>query len=272
MLPPLADEVQADLDLALRLATAASRLAMRRFEQGRLFVTAKDDGSPVSDADMAVERRIRSMLETERPGDAMIGEEFGESGSSRRRWIVDPIDGTANYVSADPNWAVLIALEIDGDPVVGVADAPALGRRWWSGRGLGAWSDSQRLQARPVPFHESRLSARGHRDLERLPQHHPLRRTLGKLPAATRELFWAELSVVQDDCDVDIDICLAAQPWDLAARKAIVVEAGGRFSDAAGSSRIDSGTSLTAHPAVHEQILDSLRRRERGRSDIRALG
>ena len=96
MLSPLPGEIEADLDLALRIGAAAAQVALRRFEQGDLVISTKTDGSPVSDADVAAERCIRSMLEAARLGDAVIGEELGEQGTGPRRWIVDPIDGTAN--------------------------------------------------------------------------------------------------------------------------------------------------------------------------------
>jgi len=139
----------ADLALALRLADVADAISLPRFRADDLQVTEKPDLTPVSDADLAVERAIRSMLAGERPGDAIVGEEFGDadqtststgSASGGRRWVLDPIDGTKNFVRGVPVWATLIALFDGEDAVVGVVSAPALNRRWSAARGLGAFS------------------------------------------------------------------------------------------------------------------------------------
>ena len=128
----------ADLDLALRLADAADSIALSRFRARDLVVETKPDSTPVTEADRAVETELRTILAVERRRDAVLGEEEGQSGSSARRWIVDPIDGTRNYLRGVPVWATLIALEDHGRIVVGVVSAPALHRRWWAERGEGA--------------------------------------------------------------------------------------------------------------------------------------
>src|SRR3954462_8445468 len=130
----------ADLALALDLAAAADQLHMRRCVAVDLDVRSKPDLSPVSDADTAVESMLRERLASVRPQDAVLGEEDGVTGEAARRWIGDPIDGTKNFVRGAPVWATLLALEVDGQVVVGVASAPALGRRWWAARGRGAWA------------------------------------------------------------------------------------------------------------------------------------
>src|SRR6476646_10460542 len=124
-----------DLDLAHSLADIADRISLSRFRARDLQVDTKPDLTPVSDADRAVEQALRGELAATRPGDAVCGEEFGLSGDSPRQWVIDPIDGTKNYVRGVPVWATLIALLDDGDPVVGMVSAPALGRRWWAARG-----------------------------------------------------------------------------------------------------------------------------------------
>jgi histidinol-phosphatase len=128
----------ADLELAMRMADAADAISLERFRAQDLKVETKPDASPVTDADRAVELELKRMLAAERPDDAIIGEEFGNSGSSNRTWIIDPIDGTANFMRGVPVWGALIALAIDGKPTVGVVSAPALGRRWWAAPGVGA--------------------------------------------------------------------------------------------------------------------------------------
>ncbi len=132
------NDYQADLDLALRLADLADSIALPRFRAQDLVVETKADASPVTDADRAVESALKAMLAQERPDDALIGEEFGSTGGGKRTWIIDPIDGTANFMRGVPVWAALIALAIDGKPVVSVVSAPALGRRWWAAPGAGA--------------------------------------------------------------------------------------------------------------------------------------
>ena len=128
-----------DLALAHEIADAADAITRSRFEAADLVVEAKPDLTPVTDADRAVEDAVRRMLAERRPDDAVVGEERGESGSGARRWIVDPIDGTKNFVRGTPSWATLLALEVDRVVVVGLVSAPALSRRWWAARGDGAW-------------------------------------------------------------------------------------------------------------------------------------
>lgn len=135
-----------DLALARSLAAMADLVSMRRYEAQDFTVTTKPDRTPVTEADREVERAIREGLAAARPDDAILGEEFGASGHQNsehrphRQWIIDPIDGTANFLRGVPIWGTLIALAIDGDPVVGVVSAPALGQRWWAGAGLGAYT------------------------------------------------------------------------------------------------------------------------------------
>ena len=134
-----ASPLAADLDLALRLADTADRISLGRFRDRELHVETKPDRSPVTEADLAVERALRETLAVERPQDGILGEEYGTEGDAARQWIIDPIDGTANYLRGVPVWGTLIALAVDGVPSVGVVSSPALGRRWWAATGGGAW-------------------------------------------------------------------------------------------------------------------------------------
>src|SRR5690349_22897982 len=143
-----------DLSLAHLLADTADSISMNRFRALDLRVEAKPDLSPVSDADTAVEQAIRATLARARPRDGVLGEEFGSTeaaaGPGNRRWVVDPIDGTKNFVRGVPIWATLIAL-LEGDQVmVGMVSAPALGRRWWAARGHGAFAGRHRAAATPI--------------------------------------------------------------------------------------------------------------------------
>ncbi len=139
-----------DLDLALELADAADAITLAHFRSADLVVETKPDLTPVSEADRAVEAMLCARLAIARPGDAVLGEEGGASGAGRRRWIIDPIDGTKSFVRGVPVWATLLALEVDGEVVLGVASAPALGRRWWGSRGAGAFADGTPIRVSEV--------------------------------------------------------------------------------------------------------------------------
>ena len=139
---PFDGDLSAELSLALRLADAADAVSMARFDAADLDIRVKPDATYVTEADLATERAIRDVLEAERPDDGIFGEEFGSSGNAAREWIIDPIDGTANYLKGIPMWATLVALAIDGVPRVGVVSQPAIGRRWWGATGLGAWTST----------------------------------------------------------------------------------------------------------------------------------
>ena len=139
-----------DLALALQLADTADALTLARFRALDLQVDAKPDLTPVSDADLAVETSLRALLATARPDDAVLGEEHGVTGTGPRQWVIDPIDGTKNFVRGVPVWATLIALRVDGRVEVGVVSAPALGRRWWASRGQGAFADGQAIHVSKV--------------------------------------------------------------------------------------------------------------------------
>ena len=143
--------VGSDLDLALELAACADAITLARFGALDLRVAHKPDLTPVTDADEAVEAALREVLARERPGDDVFGEEQGGTvRMSGRQWVIDPIDGTKNFVRGVPVWASLIALLQDGVPVVGMVSAPALNRRWWAGRGLGAHTSFADGTPRPI--------------------------------------------------------------------------------------------------------------------------
>ena len=142
-----------DLAFALGLADLADATSLRRFRATDLHVETKPDLTPVTEADRAVEEALRDRIGAKRAGESVLGEEFGGDSldeDSSARWIVDPIDGTKNYVRGIPVWATLIALERDGALAVGVASAPALGHRWWGCRGLGAFADGERIRVSEV--------------------------------------------------------------------------------------------------------------------------
>ena len=235
-----------DLELALRLADAADAISMPRFRSG-LAVETKPDLTPVTEADRAVEAELRRLLAGARPDDAVLGEEEGESGSGRRRWIVDPVDGTRNYTRGIPVWATLVALEERGVVRVGVVSAPALGRRWWAERGGGAFASGERMRVSDVARIEDAVLCFTLED---------------PVPEIARRAwhargfgdFWAHMLVAEGAVDAAVD-AVGVSEWDLAAAQVIVEEAGGRFTDLAGEPRIDGGTAVSSNGLLHDELL-----------------
>jgi histidinol-phosphatase len=256
-----------DLALALAMADAADAIGLPRFGATDLQVTAKPDLTPVSDADLAVERAIRSMLATARPGDAIVGEEFGESAAvpvTGRRWVVDPIDGTKNFVRGVPVWATLIALFDGDDAVVGVVSAPALARRWWAASGSGAFASFAGAPPRPcrvsgvADLADASLS---YYDLSewRLAGMPDGFATLADSCWRTRAYgdFYSYMLVAEGAVDI------AAEPelslWDVAALIPIVIEAGGRFTAIDGQPSGGSASSaLATNGQLHPQVVTVL--------------
>ena len=237
----------ADLELALRLADQADAITLPRFRALDLVVQTKPDRSPVTEADLAVEAELRAVLGSERPDDAVLGEEEGERGSGPRRWIVDPIDGTRNYLRGIPVWATLVALEEGGVVTTGVVSAPALGRRWWAGRGAGAFADGEPIRVSDVLRVEDAAVSFGlDRPLPPLADRAWHVRGFGD--------FWAHMLVAEGALDGAID-AVGVSLWDLAAVQVIVEEAGGRFSDFAGASRADGGSAVSSNGLLHEELL-----------------
>ena len=211
--------VSADLELALRLADAADEISMARFRARDLAVETKPDRTPVTEADRAVERQLRTMLAVERRRDAILGEEEGLVGSGPRRWIIDPIDGTRNYSRGVPVWATLIALEMDGRVMLGVVSAPALHRRWWAERGGGAHAGGDRVHVSAVRRAEDAVLS------------FALEQSLPSLAARAWHArgygdFWSHMLVAEGAVDGAID-AIGVSVWDLAAVQVIVEEAGG---------------------------------------------
>ncbi len=253
----------ADLALAHELADAADLRTLARFRAQDLRVTSKPDLTPVSDADTDVEAEVRRTLAARRPGDAVVGEEQGLTGDGPRQWVVDPVDGTKNFVRGVPVWATLIALRIEGSVDIGVVSAPALGRRWWAARGSGAWagaslSDAARLRVSAVTdladAHLSYSSLIGWEEQGRLPGLLDLSRRVWRTRAFGD--FWSHVLVAEGAVDI------ACEPevslWDLAALQPVVEEAGGRFSDLAGVATPDGGSVVCTNGPLHEQVLAAL--------------
>jgi histidinol-phosphatase len=253
-----ADDLDSDLALALDLVDAADALTTARFRAHDLHVETKPDLTPVSEADRAVEEAIRARLARDRPGDAILGEEFGTTGDGRRRWIVDPIDGTKSYVRGVPVWATLLALEVDGELVVGAVSAPALGRRWWAAKGAGAFADGDPIRVSEVrALGDAQLCFANFRDWEP--------RGLGDqmLSLASQVWravgfgdFWGHMLVAEGAAEVMIEPELAL--WDVAALRPIIEEAGGRCTDLAGAPATGPGGCVTTNTLLHDAVLDAL--------------
>jgi len=247
--------VGADLDLALRLADAADEIALSRFRARDLVVETKPDRTPVTEADRAVETELRTILGLERRRDAVLGEEEGQTGSSARRWIVDPIDGTRNYSRGVPVWATLIALEDHGQVTVGVVSAPALHRRWWAERGAGAHANDDVVRVSRVARPEDAvLTFALEQSLPRLAGRAWHARGYGD--------FCSHMLVAEGAVDGAID-AIGVSVWDLAAVQVIVEEAGGTFTDFAGEHRIDGQSAISSNGLLHADLLEAVRELER---------
>jgi histidinol-phosphatase len=247
--------VSRDLDFALELADVADSISAPRFRARDLAVETKPDLSPVTDADRAVERALREQVEAARPGEPVFGEEEGGVGSGPVRWIVDPIDGTKNFSRGIPIWATLIALERDGDVQLGVASAPGLGRRWWAERGAGAFADGERIHVSGVRRMEDAVFSFTREALfvERGAAIDLVRRAWH---ARTFSDCWQHLLVAEGSVDAAIDPVM--NPWDIAALRVIVEEAGGRSTDFGGGRALDGGSLVSSNGLLHDEVLTAL--------------
>ena len=253
-----------DLAVALVLAAEADLIAIDRYRSQDLDVQLKPDRSQVTDADTRVEKVIREHLANARPDDSILGEEFGTEGSSNRQWIIDPIDGTSNFVRGVPIWGTLIALAIDGVPVVGVVSAPALRKRWWAAAGHGAWGQEQggeqyALRVSSVgELADASLSYNslgGWDDEDRLDSLLALHRGVWRSRAIGE--MWSYMLLAEGSLDIVGEFDL--KPYDMAALIPIVEEAGGRFSSVDGVPGPWSGNALATNGLLHEATLAALR-------------
>tara|TARA_Y100000815_G_scaffold158640_1_gene144008 strand:+ start:382 stop:1257 length:876 start_codon:yes stop_codon:yes gene_type:complete len=249
-----------DLRLAHVLADDADSLTTARFKALDLHVMSKPDLTPVTDADQAVEESIRRTLSRVRSRDAITGEEQGTTGNSQRRWIVDPIDGTKNFVRGVPVWATLISLVVDEEVVVGVVSAPQLQRRWWASAGGGAWTGKSLLKATRMQVSDVRRledasfsysSLSGWEDRDRLEDVLSLMRRCWRTRAYGD--FWSYMLVAEGAVDI------AAEPelevYDMAALDVIVREAGGSFTSLDGSAGPWGGNAVATNTHLHDAAL-----------------
>ncbi|EYT52251.1 histidinol phosphatase [Leucobacter sp. UCD-THU] len=255
----------ADLAFALELADLADSISLARFRSADLRIDTKPDRTHVTDADLAVERALRQRIEADRPGDGFFGEESGREEKGSRLWIIDPIDGTANFLRGVPNWATLIALEVDGVVTTGVVSMPAFGSRWFAEVSGGAWREDRGEAPR-------RIRVSGVRDLSDASlsfQSIDQWRRAGHLDSllGLQERVWRDRAygdswsyMLLAEGLVDIVAEFDVQAYDLAAHVPIVREAGGRFTDIEGSESAWNGSSLATNGALHDAVIETIDR------------
>ena len=248
-----------DLSLAFALADLADSITVERFQAEDLVVETKPDLTPVTEADRAVEQALRKRIGEERPGHGIVGEEFGAGQPGTARWILDPIDGTKNYLRGIPVWATLIALERQGRVELGVVSAPALHRRWWAARGQGSFVDGRRIHvSRVADLGDAVLS---YASLTSWEQHGMGEEflTLARACWRTRGFgdFWSHMLVAEGAADLAVEP--EVEVWDLAAPQVIVEEAGGRFTNLDGVPTPAGGSVVSSNGLLHDRVLATLR-------------
>jgi histidinol-phosphatase len=261
-------DYKADLELALKLADIADGISLERFYSQDLVVETKPDATPVTDADRSVEAALKEVLKAQRPEDSLIGEEYGSTGDNlhgkgSRTWIIDPIDGTANFMRGVPVWATLIALAVDGKPVVGVVSAPAMGRRWWAAPGVGA--HTKHIDGRTAELQVSKISDLEHASLS----YNSLKLwdeigMLDSLMQLTRKVwrtraygdFWAYMLLAEGTLEITSEHNLAI--YDIAALVPIVEQAGGRITDLHGELTTSSSSVLATNSVLHSTVSELL--------------
>ena len=262
-----ARDLVADLDLALRLANLSDEISLTRYQAIDLVVETKPDLSPVTDADKAVESAIRTELQSSRPDDLVVGEEFGQPDSlaGKYYWVIDPIDGTKNYLRGVPTWATLIGLvNPEGKVVVGVVSAPALSRRWWAADGLGAKvqfsgaknqvktlkvSKVAKLSDASISY--SDLVGWGERRAKFVALQEKIWRTRGHGD------FWSHMLVAEGAVDIAVEPKLAL--WDMAALDVIVREAGGKFTNIEAMDGPHGGSAISSNGLLHVDFIKAIK-------------
>jgi len=268
-----AHDLKSDLELALRLAGIADEISLKRYQALDLVIETKPDLSPVTDADKAVESAIRNEIIKVRADDLVVGEEFGspDSLAGKYYWVIDPIDGTKNYLRGVPTWATLIGL-IDpaGEVVVGVVSAPALARRWWAAKGLGAKTQfnsgvnsgvgdgeitalkvSMVSKLSDASISYSDLIGWGGRKEKFVALQEKVWRTRGHGD------FWSHMLVAEGAVDVAVEPSLSL--WDMAALDVIVREAGGKFTNLDGKDGPHGASAISSNGLLHSDFIKEIK-------------
>jgi histidinol-phosphatase len=255
--------MNSDLELALQMADVADELSMSRYRALDLSIETKPDFTPVTEADRAVEVALRELLASKRPADGVIGEEFPNTNeAASRTWIIDPIDATKNYVRGVPVWGTLIALAIDGEPVVGVVSAPAMGRRWWASPEDGAFTKDVDGSVRKIsPSKVQSLSDASFSYSDPIGWDLLGKDSLAKITNAvwrTRGYgdFWSHLLVAEGAVDIAIEPEL--QNYDMAAFIAVANAAGCKVTGIKGQTAMQAGHAITTNALLHDQVLKLL--------------
>jgi histidinol-phosphatase len=267
---PYPGDLLGDIELLKLLAQESDAISMDRYNAQDLEIETKPDLTPVTDADRAVEAKIREILKLERPDDLVVGEEFGRPESiepGKRYWVIDPIDGTKNFLRGVPVWATLIAIvyrDVTGKDRVlaGIVSAPALFRRWYAGSGFGAFTEVNggpatqiyvskvsNLQDASISF--SDLSGWGDRKTSFLSILDQVWRVRGIGD------FWSHMLVAEGAVEIAPEPSLAL--WDMAANSIIVEEAGGIFSDLTGETGPFGKSGVSTNRALHEQFIEAMK-------------
>lgn len=265
-------DLDADLQLALRLADAADAETLPRFDAADLDVSLKADRSHVTDADLAAERAVRALLAEHRPDDGVFGEEYGADEPTSRRWIIDPIDGTANFLRGVPAWGTMIGLQIDGVVRLGVVSSPAFGRRWWGAEGMGAWTNTPGGEPRAIRVSDVATLDQASVSFQSIAQWDDAGH-LDALVALSRAVWrdraygdvWSYMLLAEGRLEMVGEF--GVKEYDLAAAAAIVTAAGGRFSSFEGTASIAAGSAVATNGVLHDAILDVLHGRSRPSPD-----
>jgi histidinol-phosphatase len=254
--------LQDDLSLALRVAAIADGISLPGFSSRSFGVSRKADNSEVTEIDRATEQAIVASLTSARPDYGIYGEEFGTSGpaNAEATWVIDPIDGTTNFVRGVPVWATLIALVRNGVPELGVVSAPAMGFRWWATKGGGAFFNSTRLYVSKTQTiaeaHVSTTPNAGWQAVGGIPKLVQLQ--TDALRARGFGDFWQHMLVAQGAIDVAVDV-IGLQPYDNAAIYPIVQEAGGTITDRFGNADWRANSSVSSNGVLHAEVLARLK-------------
>jgi histidinol-phosphatase len=255
-----------DLRFAHQLAEAADAITRAAFALGTsLEHDLKDDGTPVSETDRAVEQALLAHVQEHRPDDAFLGEEVGAHGRSHRRWVVDGVDGTNNFVAGDPRWGTLIALVEDDLTVVGLNTGPAQGRRWWAARGRGAWTAALHPDGGTEPAVALEVAATPadppRACVELAWEGHPTRPIVDRMTGRVQPVaMTTHAGLLVANGEADLAVHVAGGPWDFAAVMVIVWEAGGRCVDLTGADVEDPQPPIVylggLQPAALRHLLD----------------
>ena len=251
-----------DLALAQQIADAADLITQSRYQSQDLVITTKLDNTPVTDADKATETAIREILARERPNDGVLGEEFGESDNlGSRYWVIDPIDGTQNFMRSVPSWSTLIALVENGEVIVGVVSAPALTRRWYASKGNGAFVQFNGGAARRISVSkvaQIKDASITYSDFKHWEDRRPAFISLIDQCWRSRAFgdYWSHMLVAEGAADIAVEPVLAV--WDMAALDIVVREAGGSFTSITGEPGPHHGSGLSTNGLLLDQVVRHL--------------